>query len=414
MKKSKILVHICCAPDAIYFLKRLREDFPESEIVGYFYDPNIHPYEEYKLRYIETERICRELGIKLIEGEYDVENWLQKVKGYEHEPERGARCELCFDHRLRKSVEVAKELGCNYLTTTLLMSPKKSIPQLKKAGEEATKDSSVIFLALDYRKGGGTQEMFKLSKDRDLYQQDYCGCIYGLFKQRDIPVQWDLVSFKGRRPGSKEERLFIKEVRLFVEELNLPAKEYEFPFLNWKVLEGKIEVDKEVIPSYVLPYSQSIRGVAKGKVEHVNGDKLFLNKQNVKIILSEPFRDLPLRVATTLISPTFIVPAQYREKLLSGKIVATLKTEFVPDRSEVLIIGSEKAREFWGIPADTLQDGKGTNINFLRRLIEDNREKIRKKEVAILLLGAESLGRAGSKFVEDFLGIKVNLICDWS
>ncbi|HIQ49367.1 MAG TPA: epoxyqueuosine reductase QueH, partial [Aquifex aeolicus] len=128
MKKSKILVHICCAPDAIYFLKRLREDFPESEIVGYFYDPNIHPYEEYKLRYIETERICRELGIKLIEGEYDVENWLQKVKGYEHEPERGARCELCFDHRLRKSVEVAKELGCNYLTTTLLMSPKKSIP----------------------------------------------------------------------------------------------------------------------------------------------------------------------------------------------------------------------------------------------------------------------------------------------
>jgi len=223
-----------------------------------------------------------------------------------------------------------------------------------------------------------------------------------------------LVSFKGRRPGSKEERLFIKEVRLFVEELNLPAKEYEFPFLNWKVLEGKIEVDKEVIPSYVLPYSQSIRGVAKGKVEHVNGDKLFLNKQNVKIILSEPFRDLPLRVATTLISPTFIVPAQYREKLLSGKIVATLKTEFVPDRSEVLIIGSEKAREFWGIPADTLQDGKGTNINFLRRLIEDNREKIRKKEVAILLLGAESLGRAGSKFVEDFLGIKVNLICDWS
>jgi len=105
---------------------------------------------------------------------------------------------------------------------------------------------------------------------------------------------------------------------------------------------------------------------------------------------------------------------QYRERLLSGKVVATLKTEFVPDKSEVLIIGSEKAREFWGIPADTLQDGKGTDMDFVRRLIEDNGKKIRREELAIVLLGAESLGRAGSKFVEDFLGIKVNLICEWS
>ncbi|GAB6066198.1 epoxyqueuosine reductase QueH [Aquifex pyrophilus] len=411
--RSKILVHICCAPDAIYFIKKLREEFPESEIIGYFYDPNIHPYEEYKLRYIETERICRELGIKLIEGEYDVEEWLEKVKGYEDEPERGKRCTICFDHRLTRSVKVAQELGCEYLTTTLLMSPKKSIPQLKRAGEEATKGTNVKFLALDYRKGGGTQEMFRLSKERDIYQQDYCGCIYGLFKQKDTPVQWDLVSFRGRRPGSKEERLFIKEIRLEAETLGLPVREYEFPFLNWKVLEGKIEVNKEVIPSYVLPYSAPIRGIAKGRVEHVNGDKLFLNKQNVRIILKKPFGDLPLREATTLVNPTFIVPYEYKKKLLSEKITATLKTEFMPEKSEVLIIGNPEAEELLGIPADTLQDGRGVEKDKVLGFIEENLERIKKRSLAVALLGAESLGRSGSRFIRDYLGRDVELILEW-
>ena len=88
---ADLLVHICCAPDALYFLKKLREDFPNKEMVGFFYDPNIHPYEEYRLRLVETKRICRDLGIPLIEGEYDVESWMDSVKGLENEPERGER-----------------------------------------------------------------------------------------------------------------------------------------------------------------------------------------------------------------------------------------------------------------------------------------------------------------------------------
>ncbi|MDQ7082210.1 MAG: epoxyqueuosine reductase QueH [Aquificota bacterium] len=102
---KRVLVHICCAPDALYFLKRLREDYPDSELIGFFYDPNIHPYEEYRLRYQETERACRQLGIKLIEGEYDLENWLMSVKGLEEEPERGERCSVCFDFRLERSAQ---------------------------------------------------------------------------------------------------------------------------------------------------------------------------------------------------------------------------------------------------------------------------------------------------------------------
>ncbi|WP_461829657.1 epoxyqueuosine reductase QueH [Aquifex sp.] len=411
--KDRILVHICCAPDAIYFLKKLREDYPEAEIIGYFYDPNIHPYEEYRLRYLETERTCRELGIKLIEGEYDVENWLQRVKGYEEEPERGKRCEICFDYRLERSAQVAKELGCNYLTTTLLMSPKKSIPQLKRAGERATNGTGITFLALDYRKGGGTQEMFKLSKERDIYQQDYCGCIYGLFKQKELPIQWDLVSLKGRLPGSKEERIFFKEARLLAESLGFPVKEYEFPFLNWKLLEGKIEVDKEVIPSFVMPYSQSIRGVAKGRVERVVGDTLFLNKQGVKIILSREFKAPVLERITGLSNPTFVVPESYREKLLKGKIVATLRTEFLPEKSEVMLIGEEKAKRYLGVPADTLQDLRGITLKRLEEILRGREEEIKEGRLAVVLLGAESYGRVGSNFVREYLSREVDEFIDW-
>ena len=411
--KDRILVHICCAPDAIYFLKKLREDYPDAEIIGYFYDPNIHPYEEYKLRYLETERTCKELGIKLIEGEYDVENWLQRVKGYEDEPERGKRCEICFDYRLERSAQVAKELGCNYLTTTLLMSPKKSIPQLKRAGERATNGTGITFLALDYRKGGGTQEMFKLSKERDIYQQDYCGCIYGLFKQKEIPIQWDLVSVRGRAPGSKEERIFFKEARLLAESLGFPVKEYEFPFLNWKLLEGKIEVDKEVIPSFVMPYSQSIRGVAKGRVERVVGNTLFLNKQGVKIVLSRDFKAPALERITGLSNPTFVVPESYRKKLLEGKVVATLKTEFLPEKSEVMLVGKEEAERYLGVPADTLQDLRGITLKHLEEILRGKEREIKEGKLALVLLGAESYGRVGSSFVREYLGREVDEFIDW-
>lgn len=411
--KDKILVHVCCAPDAIYFLKKLREDFPEAEIIGYFYDPNIHPYEEYKLRYLETERVCKELGIKLIEEEYDLENWLERVKGYENEPERGKRCEICFDYRLERSAQVAKELGCNYLTTTLLMSPKKSIPQLKKAGESATEGTGITFLALDYRKGGGTQEMFKLSKERDLYQQDYCGCIYGLFKQKETPIQWDLVSIKGRAPGSKEERIFFKEARILAESLGFPVKEYEFPFLNWKLLEGKIEVDGEVIPSFVVPYSQSIRGVAKGVVEKVVGNTLFVNKQNLKVILSEDFKAFPLERITGLSNPTFVVPKQFKEKLLSGKVAATLRTEFLPEKSEVMLIGKEEGKRLLGIPADTLQDLRGISLKQLEELLREKEREIKEGELTVVLLGAESYGRVGSNFVREYLDREVDEFIDW-
>jgi predicted adenine nucleotide alpha hydrolase (AANH) superfamily ATPase len=408
-----ILVHICCAPDALYFLKKLREDFPEEEIVGFFYDPNIHPYEEYKLRLQETKRTCRALGIKLIEGDYNPEDWMRAVRGLEEEPERGKRCSVCFDFRLERSARLAKEIGCRAMTTTLLMSPKKSIPQLKESGERVARRYNVEFLALDYRKGGGTQEMFRLSKEFELYQQDYCGCLYGLFKQKEGEVFWDLVSFKGRRPGSKEETLFVKELRTFAEELGLPVREFEFPFLSWKVLEGGLWIKGDPVPSLVVPFSQSVRGKVRAGVEREAGNVLYLSKQFIKIVLVEDLKDRPLEEVTGLVNPTFLVPLEWRERLLRDRVEVTLRTEFLQERSRVLLVGSEDAQELLGVPSDTLQDGRGIDARRIRDLLRERGGDIRRGRFGVVLLGAHSLGRPGQRFFEEITGRKIDRVLDY-
>ncbi len=408
----KVLVHICCAPDSLYFLKRLREDYPEFEIVGFFYDPNIHPYEEYKLRLIETKRTCQALGIELYEGKYDVEGWMLAVKGYEDEPERGKRCKICFDYRLEEAANFAKKIGATHLTTTLLMSPKKDWSALKEAGEKVAGEKGLEFLSLDYRKGNGTQEMFKLSKEFELYHQDYCGCVYGLFKQKKGQAIWDLISFEGRRPGSKEEACFIKAVRLYAEERGIWCTEWEFSFLNWRVLHGKLEVNDKVLPSFVVPFSSSIRGVLKAHVDEVKGDVIFYKKGGLKIILMKEFKDRAVNSVSNITDPTFRVPESFKEELLKSRIKATLQTEFYVDTSRVLLVGSLNAQSLLGVPADTLQDGSGVSYNAVTSFIDKKLQKIVRSEVALVLLGAESLGRVGSNYFKERTGRRLkNLAC---
>ena len=128
-----MLVHICCSVDSHYFLQRLRADRPYERLVGYFYDPNIHPYSEFLMRFRDVKRSCEKLGVELICGEYEYEAWLKGAKGLENEPEKGKRCAYCFDFRVGNSAKKALELGEKSITTTLLMSPKKDFSQLKSA-----------------------------------------------------------------------------------------------------------------------------------------------------------------------------------------------------------------------------------------------------------------------------------------
>jgi predicted adenine nucleotide alpha hydrolase (AANH) superfamily ATPase len=400
---KKILAHICCAVDAIYFLKKLREDFPDSEIVGYFYDPNIHPYEEYLLRLKESERACRMLGIKFLEGEYNLENWLSKVKGYEKEPEKGARCVLCFDERLENSVKKAKELGCDAFTTTLLMSPKKSQEQLKKVGEKLAKLYGIEYIHKDYRKGGGVQEMNKLVREKEIWRQDYCGCMFALFQQKKEDSFYDLVSFFGRLPGTKEEHIFLRQIRVIAELLGLSTTEEEFQFLGWFPLRGKIEISKLklVIPSLIKPFSAPIRGIAKGDIVKVIGNRLYLNRQNVTIELVPNLGDYRpgSKNSIPLANPTFIVEEKYRKLLLENRIAATLEVKFKPSKSRNLIVGNlQSAKRVLTFPVDCLIKEKCPKLENAENLLKQLREELVEGKTVVVFLGAQLYG-AGLKFL---------------
>ena len=159
-----MLVHICCSVDSHYFLQKLQSDYPQEKLTGFFYDPNIHPYSEYYLRLLDVRRSCKMLGIDLIEGEYDVENWLEAVRGLEHEPEKGSRCSVCFDRRFEVTAEQASQMGERSFTSTLLTSPKKSLKQLKTAGDALAQREGITCIAPDYRKSSGTQEQNLLAR----------------------------------------------------------------------------------------------------------------------------------------------------------------------------------------------------------------------------------------------------------
>ncbi len=401
-KPKKILAHVCCAVDAIYFLKRLREDYPDSEIVAYFYDPNIHPYEEYLLRLKESERACRMLDIQFIEGDYNFEGWLRRVKGFENEPEKGARCVICFDDRLDSSVKKAKELGCDAFTTTLLMSPKKSQEQLLKVGRKLADKYGIEYLHRDYRKGGGVQEMNRLVKEKGIWRQDYCGCLFALVKQKGERAFLDTVGFFGRLPGTKEEHLFIRQMAVVAQMLDLPTEETEFTILGWYPVRGLLKSVKtgEVVPSLIKPFSAPIRGKVRAEVQRKVGNKLFLSKQNVVIELSEEPKGYPI-TGTEPSNPTFVVAEKYGKLLEEGRVEAILDVRVEFTKSRNLIVGDvEKTSTIWTVAADTLFDGTGVSPEEAEKFLVSKKREIKEGREAVVFLGAESYGM-GSKFLLD-------------
>ncbi|MGC8649444.1 MAG: epoxyqueuosine reductase QueH [Hydrogenobaculum sp.] len=393
----KGLVHICCAPDSIYFLEKLKNDYKDYEWIGFFYDPNIHPKTEYDLRLVETKRVCEKLGIPLIEGKYDDDAWLLAVEGLEKEPEKGKRCEVCFDIRLKESFEVARNLGARAITTTLLMSPKKSINQINHVASIFSKEYGIDFISVDYRKGGGVQIMHELTKLNEIYSQDYCGCIHGLFNQRpdEEIFMWAKMS-----PGSKEELLFIKSIRLLAESMGFYAKEINFSFLGWDLLSGYIFIDDKPIPSYVRYYSKPTNGVVKANIDFSisKEDVLYLTKQNVKIIFSKEF------VADNKdVSPCFVVSEEYKAPLLnSKKIKAHIKSQLSYKDSTVLIISKSPIQNIFSIKAYKTYEGYFDKPSFD---VEDIFLNLKEDE-AVAFVGAFDMG-GYEKLTEFFDGKEI-------
>ncbi|AII14193.1 hypothetical protein (DUF208 domain) [Campylobacter iguaniorum] len=289
-----MLVHICCSVDSHYFLREIKKIYPNEQIVGYFYDPNIHPYSEFLLRYKDVKRSCKKLSVELVRGEYDYEAWLGGTKGLENEPEKGKRCEYCFDFRVGNVAKIAQNLGCKKITTTLLMSPKKDFTQLQNALNKAICGSNLEAIAIDLRKNGGTQAQFELAKNDKLYHQNYCGCVFALQKQRAKDELADeLCEPLGAQiqPGSIKSRLKLyKKVRK-CEKSGVKFELVRRKILNYRLKFASVKMDGKAVPSYFIFYSIFGRKMVKfSLLEH--GELINLNKDDTILISLAKFNEL--------------------------------------------------------------------------------------------------------------------------
>ena len=177
--ESRLLLHSCCAPCAGEIMEAVAAS--EIKTTVYFYNPNIHPIEEYELRKEENKRYCEALEFNFIDADYDKDNWFDRIKGLEDEPERGKRCTKCFDMRFERSALFALENNFSLFATTLGISRWKDLGQVNKSGLKAARRyDDLTFCDFNWRKQGGSSRMIEISKREEFYQQEYCGCVYSL------------------------------------------------------------------------------------------------------------------------------------------------------------------------------------------------------------------------------------------
>ena len=178
-QRPRLLLHCCCAPCSSATLERIQQDY---EVDIFYYNPNIEPEAEYRKRAAEEERFVREFrpdgGVRVITAEYDHEAFERIAKGREDLPERGERCYLCYELRMRRTAEYAKEQGYDCFTTSLSISPYKNAKWINEIGERLAEETGIGFLHSDFKKKDGYRRSIELSREYRLYRQDYCGCVY--------------------------------------------------------------------------------------------------------------------------------------------------------------------------------------------------------------------------------------------
>ena len=182
-----LLLHVCCAPCSSAVLERLGNIF---EITIFFYNPNIDTLEEYNKRLLELEKFLSSFKTKypvsLVVADHRSEEFKKMSNGLENEPERGIRCYECYKLRLSETANVAEENNFDYFATSLTLSPYKNSKWLNEIGEELGKNIQTNYLYSDLKKKNGYKRSIELSKEYDLYRQDYCGCIYSRKQREDL------------------------------------------------------------------------------------------------------------------------------------------------------------------------------------------------------------------------------------
>ena len=183
-KKHSILLHSCCAPCSSHVISVLKDYF---DITIFYYNPNISPIQEYEKRKQEQISFIKQLdcGIKIMDCDYDNDVYEECIKGLENEKEGGARCLKCFRLRLEKTAKLASVNNFDYFCTTLTVSPYKNSQVINNIGKELMNIYNVKWLYSDFKKEEGYKHSIALSKQYNLYRQDYCGCIYSIRNQID-------------------------------------------------------------------------------------------------------------------------------------------------------------------------------------------------------------------------------------
>lgn len=177
-KKNKIVLHACCGICSGYPVSYLQD--AGYQVIVYFYNPNIYPNEEYQKRLDAEKTLCEHFGCELVEAEYNQEEFFNAAKGFEQEPEKGKRCDKCFELRLKKTAEFAKSRGIDVFTTSIVISPHKNFQKLAAIGQELAQEYGLNFLDIDFKKKDGFLKTNKISRELGLYRQNYCGCKFSL------------------------------------------------------------------------------------------------------------------------------------------------------------------------------------------------------------------------------------------
>ncbi len=172
-KKQQLVLHICCAPDQAWVIKSLKEEY---DIYCYFCNPNIDSKKEYIKRYKETEMVAKYFNVPLAEYPYNPKIWEKWISGYEDTPEFGTRCEQCFLLRFEKTAEFCREIKWPRFTTVMSISPYKRIEMLNDTGKTIANKFNIKYEEFNFKKKNGYYNSVQLSKELNLYRQDYCGC----------------------------------------------------------------------------------------------------------------------------------------------------------------------------------------------------------------------------------------------
>lgn len=171
---KKILLHACCGICSSYPISYLKDI--GYDVVVYFYNPNIYPEEEYQKRLDAEKTLCEHFNCELVIGNYEPKIYYDYVKGLENEPEKGLRCDKCFELRLENSAKLARQMNIREFTTSMVISPHKNYEKLTQIGNRIAEKYDLRYLSTNFRKNDGFLKTNQISKSLNLYRQNYCGC----------------------------------------------------------------------------------------------------------------------------------------------------------------------------------------------------------------------------------------------